>query len=96
MLRMKEKTLRLLDARLKRRQIDPGARVTAEDPTMPGYGKVGTVLCLLEAEGNHTPVRAVVRWPNGTQGTYSRTEIRDVADMPLSAQIGFGAVWEPT
>lgn len=95
MLVMEAKTLVLADARLARRQIDPGARVTAEDPTMPGFGQVGTVLTLLEKEAEHTPVRAVVRWANGKQGVYSRPEIRDVMDKPLSAQIGFGAVWEP-
>lgn len=78
---------------LPRRAIEKGSWVTAEDPTMPGYGKPGKVLTVLPAEDGD-PVRVVVKWPRlNRQGVYSRPEVRDVRDQPPSAQIGMGAFW---
>ena len=79
---------------LSRRAIEKGQWVTAEDPTMPGYGMPGKVLEVLPAEDGD-PVRVVVKWPRrgGEQGVYSRPEVRDVRDQPPSAQIGMGAFW---
>lgn len=77
--------LKLHDVSIPRRPIHIGSMVTGEDPAGSLYGGRYRVIGIEDG-------RAIL---HGCRAEYTRAEIRDVRDKPISAQIGWPkTVWD--
>lgn len=88
--------LKLSDVSLPRRSLDVGDLVTDEDPTSTGYRITGRIVSFIPKgeEFPSDPLLAMVDFGGRSHTRRTRSEIRSIFDKPMSAQIGFGAVWE--
>ena len=73
--------------------MKPGDRVTGNDAACSRFGKIGIVMHLVEDEAIDI-MEYHVKWDNGDLKMHHRHQLRLTTTKPISAQIGFGAVWE--